>query len=175
MSVSEASAAGRLTAPTRTGEDSAANDPERIVITNSIEIDRRPEDVFAYLDQLERHGEWQDAIVSSKVEGDGPVGVGTRVHEIRKIGNREQDTSYEITEHDPPRKTSFRGVAGPVRPVGTVTVEPIGDGSSTRVTLDFNLVGRGIGVLIAPFARMQAKKEIPNSQQRLKTRIEEGV
>jgi len=76
------------------------------VITHSIEIDRRPEDVFAYLDELERHGEWQSQIVSTKVETDGPVRVGTRVREIRKIGGREQDTSYEVTGHDPPRKSS---------------------------------------------------------------------
>jgi uncharacterized membrane protein len=148
---------------------------EGIVIRHSIEIDRRPEDVFAYLDELERHGEWQEAIVSSKLESEGPVGVGTRVREIRKIGRREQDTSYEITEHDPPRKSSFRGTAGPVRPIGTVTVEPVGDGSKSRVTLDFNLVGQGIGVLIAPLARMQANKEIPKSQQRLKARLEENA
>lgn len=145
------------------------------MITQSIEIDRRVEDVFAYLDQQERHREWQEAIVSSKVEGEGAVGVGTRVHEVRKIGNRQQDTSYEITEHDPPRRSSFRGIAGPLRPVGTVTVEPIGDGSKSRVTLEFNLVGHGIGVLIAPFARMQAKKDIASSQQRLKARLEEGA
>ena len=145
------------------------------MITHSIEIDRRPEDVFAYLDELERHGEWQEAIVSAKIEGEGPVGVGTHVHEIRKFRNREQDTSYEITEHDPPRSSAFRGTVGPVRPVGTVRVEPIGDGSRSRVTLDFDLVGHGFGVLIAPFARMQANKEIPKSQQRLKQRLEAGV
>ena len=145
------------------------------MITQSIEIDRRPEDVFAYLDEHERHGEWQETIVSSKVESEGPVGVGTRVHEIRKVGGREQDTSYEITEHDPPRRSSFRGIAGPVRPVGTVTVEPIEDGSKSRLTLDFNLVGHGIGVLIAPFARMQAKKDIAKSHERLKARLEEGT
>lgn len=145
------------------------------MITHSIEIDSRPEDVFAYLDEPERHGEWQEAIVSAKVESAGPVGVGTRVHEVRKVGNREQDTSYEITEHEPPRRSAFRGIAGPVRPVGTVTVEPVGDGSKSRVTLDFNLVGHGIGVLIAPFARMQAKKDIPKAQERLKARLEEGA
>jgi hypothetical protein len=59
--------------------------------------------------------------------------------------------------------------------MGTVIVEPIGDGSSSRVTLQFDLVGRGIGVLIAPIARMQAKKDIASSQQRLKARLEQGA
>jgi uncharacterized protein YndB with AHSA1/START domain len=145
------------------------------VITNSIEIERRPEDVFTYLDQLERHGEWQSQIVSTTVETDGPVGVGTRVREIRKIGGREQDASYEVTEHDPPRRTAFRGVAGPVRPVGTVTVEPLGDGDRTRVTIDFDLVGQGIGKLIAPFARRQARKSIIDSGEQLKARLDAGA
>ena len=99
------------------------------MITQSIEINRRPEEVFAYLDQYERHGEWQTEIVSTKVETDGPAGVGTKVREIRRMGGREQDASYEITAHDPPRRSAFRGGEGPVRPVGAVTVEPAGDGS----------------------------------------------
>ena len=32
-------------------------------ISESIEINRRPEEVFAYLDDVERHGEWQEQIV----------------------------------------------------------------------------------------------------------------
>ena len=145
------------------------------MIAHSIEINRRPEEVFAYLDQLDRHGEWQTAIVSARVETDGPVAVGTRVHETRRIGGREQDTSYEITEHDPPRRSAFRGVVGPVRPVGTVSVEPIGDGSRSRVSIELDLVGHGFGKLIAPLARMQARKDIPAAQEQLKARLESGA
>jgi uncharacterized membrane protein len=152
-----------------------ANETGGNVIEQSVEIDRRPEDVFAYLDQVERHGEWQSQIVSATVETEGPVGVGTRVREIRKMGGREQDASYEITVHDPPHKTAFRGVVGPVRPVGAVTVEPIDDSSKTRVSIEFDLVGYGIGKLIAPFARMQARKSIAASQAQLREKLEAGV
>lgn len=145
------------------------------MITHSVEIDRRPEEVFAYLDELERHREWQSQIVSSNVETEGPVRIGTRVREMRKIGGREQDTSYEITEHEPPRKTAFQGIAGPVRPVGKVTVDPVGDGSKSRVSIEFNLVGYGFGKLIAPLARMQARKTIADSQEQLKAKLEAGA
>jgi uncharacterized membrane protein len=144
------------------------------VIRHSIEIDRRPEDVFAYLDQLERHGEWQSQIVRTEVETDGPIRVGTRVREIRRIGGREQDVSYEITEHDPPRRSGFRGTVGPVRPVGTVAIEPIGEGSRSRVSVEFDLVGHGIGKLIAPLVRMQARRSIAENQQQLKAKLETG-
>jgi uncharacterized protein YndB with AHSA1/START domain len=145
------------------------------MITHSIDIARRPEDVFAYLDQFERHGEWQTQIVSAKVETDGPVRVGTQVHEVRKIGGREQDTSFEIIDYDPPHRSSFKGTVGPVRPVGTVTVDPLGDGEAARVTIEFDLVGQGIGKLMAPLARMQARKTIPESQEQLKARLEAGA
>jgi len=145
------------------------------VITQSIEINRRPEDVFAYLDDLPRHREWQSEIVSTTVETAGPVGVGTRVRELRRMGGREVDASYEITEHDPPRRSAFRGVAGALRPVGTVTVEPIGDGSASRVTIDFDLVGHGLGRLIAPLTRSQARRSIAESHRRLKARLESGA
>jgi hypothetical protein len=57
-------------------------------IVESIEIARTPEDVYAYLDRLERHGEWQEAIVSSKTDTDGPVRVGTRATDPRRVPSR---------------------------------------------------------------------------------------
>jgi uncharacterized membrane protein len=144
-------------------------------ITGSIEIDRPPEEVFAYLGQLERHGEWQSQIISSKLETEGPTGVGTRATDTRKVPGGTQNVTYEVTEYDPPRKTSFRGTNGPVRPVGSVTVEPAGEGRS-RVTLELDLKGHGLlGPIVAVLARSQARKQVPQDQQRLKERLEAGA
>ena len=146
-----------------------------MAIRHTIEIARSPEDVFAYLDQLDRHGEWQGTLVSTKVETEGPTRVGSRATDTRKVPGGQQDITYEITEHDPPRRAAFRGVNGPVRPVGTVTVEPAGDGRS-RLTLELDLQGHGIvGLVMAPLARMQARKEVPQDQERLKERLEAGT
>jgi hypothetical protein len=146
-----------------------------MAITESVEISRSPEDVFAYLDDLSRHGEWQESIVSVRVDTEGPTRVGSRATETRRIGNRDQTVSYEMTEHDPPRAFAFRGINGPIRPVGKGTIEPIGDGSSSRLTLEFDLTGHGFGKLVLPVARKQAAKEIPKSQQKLKQLLESGA
>jgi hypothetical protein len=144
-------------------------------IVDSVEIQRSPADVFAYLDQLERHGEWQESIVSVRRDGDGPTTVGTRAVEVRKVGGREQKMTYEITEHDPPRTFAFRGVDGPIRPVGRGRVEPL-DGARSRLTLEFDLEGHGLlGKLLRPIAIRQARKEIPQSQRLLAERLESGV
>jgi uncharacterized membrane protein len=144
-------------------------------ITHSIEIDRPPEEVFSYVDQLERHGEWQSTIISTKLDTEGPTRVGTRATNKRKVPGGTQDVTYEITEHDPPRKASFRGTNGPVRPVGTFTVEPVGEKSS-RATIEIDFRGHGLlGLVFAPLARSQARKEIPKDHERLKERLESGA
>src|SRR5437870_4144723 len=141
-------------------------------IVNSIEIDRTPDEVFAYVDDLGRHGEWQQQIESTQVETDGPTRVGTRATDKRRMPGGPRDISYEITEHDPPRKSSFRGVNGPVRPLGTITVEPLDGGTRSKLTLKLDLKGHGVGALFAALARANARKEIPKSHQRLKQILE---
>ncbi|TMC49976.1 MAG: hypothetical protein E6J14_07195 [Chloroflexi bacterium] len=144
-------------------------------IRESIEIERRPEDVFAYLDALARHGEWQQSIVSVQVAGDTPTKVGTRATETRRVGGRQQAVTYEITEHNPPRSFAFRGIDGPIRPVGRGTVEPLGDGSRSRLTLELDFEGHGIGKLLRPMVVRQARKQVPQDHQRLKQRLESGA
>lgn len=145
------------------------------MITHTVEIDRSPEDVFAYLDQLDRHREWQTQIVETRTETDGPTRVGTRATDKRQVPGGAREFTYEITEHDPPRRVAFRGLNGPVRPLGTVSVEPLDGGSRSSVTLEFNLEGHGFGKLIAPLARRDARRHIPEDQMRLKQRLESGA
>ena len=82
------------------------------------------------------------------------------------------NVTYEIVEHDPPRRTRFQVINGPVRPAGTITVEPLACGTRSRLTLQLDFHGRGIGKLIAPMARRHAKKQVPADQLRLKQHLE---
>ena len=144
------------------------------MIKHSIEINRPAEEVFAYLNQVDRHHEWQGSLVSTTVETDGPTRVGTRVVEHRNVPGGTRDFPYEITEQDPPRKVSFRGTAGLIRPVGTYTVDPTGE-SSSRMNVELDLQGHGIGKLFAILARRQAAKQAPVDHEKFKQLLERGV
>jgi len=145
-------------------------------ITSSVEIARSPEDVFAYLDDLARHSEWQESLVSAHVDTDGPTRVGTKVTEVRRMGSREMTMSYEITEHDAPRAFAFRILDGPIRPVGRGAVESLDGGARSRVTVTLDFEGHGVmGKLMTPMARSQAKKQVPKDQQQLKEKLESGT
>ena len=143
-------------------------------IIESIEIVRRPEDVFAYIDDLASHGEWQEQVVSAHVAPEGETKVGTRSTEKRRMGKREQTMTYEVTEHDPPSSFAFRGIDGPIRAIGRATLEPLDDGARTRVTLNLDFEGHGMGKLMLPIVRNQARKQVPKDQQHLKERLERG-
>ncbi|TML65707.1 MAG: hypothetical protein E6G22_01845 [Actinobacteria bacterium] len=144
-------------------------------IVETVEIAKSPQEVFAYLDDLSRHGEWQGAIESVELLTEGPTRVGSRAVDTRRVPGGRQRVTYEITEHDPPRRAAFRGLDGPIRPLGSITVEPLDDGRRSRVTLELDLVGHGMGKLLAPLARRDARKHVPQDQARLKERLESGA
>ena len=139
-------------------------------ITTSVDIARSPEDVFAYITDVQRHPEWQEGLVSVTVETDGPVRVGTRVVHRRKLGPQTVSTTSEITAYDPPRLLSFRGIDGPIRGEGSQRVEPAGEGS--RVSFEMELKGYGLGKLMLPMARKQAARQVAASHANLKRILE---
>ena len=141
-------------------------------LTASIEINRSPGDVFAYIADLPRHDEWQTQIQEIQMQTEGPTRVGTRSRERRKMpGAGSVWATYEITEFDPPRRVSFHGIDGPARIAGTVTVSPA-DGGGSRVSLEIDLTASGLGKLLLPLGRSQLRKQVPLDQQRLKERLE---
>ena len=138
----------------------------------TVEIARPPEEVFAYLtDDLTRHSEWQENVARIRVEPEGRAKPGSKVVISRRIGRSERTFVSEITEVDPPRSYAFRGIAGPVRPIGKDTVEPI-SGPRSRVTSRLDFEGHGLGKLLLPLVRRQARKELRRDYERLKERLE---
>jgi uncharacterized protein YndB with AHSA1/START domain len=143
-------------------------------IVNSVEISRRPEDVFAYVTDPTHLPEWQESVVS--VRADGPFTVGSRAVVTRRVGRMERPMTSEIAELNPPSAWAIRGVDGPVRGNVKGTIEPIGDGQSSRVTIALDLEGHGIGKILLPLVvRRQAEAQMPGNMQRLKERLESGV
>jgi hypothetical protein len=54
-----------------------------------------------------------------------------------------------------------------------VTVGPLDEGRPSRVTIELDFEGHGIGRLLVPLAvRRQARKEMPANLRRLKERLE---
>ncbi|MBT2504782.1 SRPBCC family protein [Streptomyces sp. ISL-98] len=146
------------------------------VIKETIDIDRRPEDVFSYVTEPSHITEWQESAVSATKLGDAPLAVGSKVKVTRRIGRREMPMTMQVSELDPPRSWRIDGIDGPVRGHVKGTIEPIADGERSRVTLALDFESHGIGKLLAPLVvRPHARKEMPRNEQHLKDVLEASV
>ena len=144
-------------------------------IVDSVEIARRPEEVFAYLTDTDRLTEWQDGLVSARSEAGEGFAVGSRIATTRRVGSTERTMTMEVTEASPPTSWALRGIDGPIRATVRGTVEPLADGERSRVTIQLDFAGHGIGKLLVPLVvRRQARAEMPRNGAELKRRLESG-
>jgi hypothetical protein len=82
----------------------------------------------------------------------------------------------ELAELTPPTSWAVRGVDGPIRGNVKGTIAPLDDGARSRVTIELELLGYGIGKLLVPlFVRSQARKEMPTNLRNLKQRLDRGA
>jgi uncharacterized protein YndB with AHSA1/START domain len=144
-------------------------------IVASVEVARPPGEVFAYVTDPSRLCEWQWGVVSGRMEGGGPPAPGSRFTTTTRIGGAEQVSTLEITEFSPPGRWAARGVDGPVRVIVEIAVEPLGDGTRSRVTLALDFQGHGAGRMLVPLVIRQAAREAPLTCDRLRERLERGA
>ena len=141
-------------------------------IVSTAEVSRPAEEVFAYVTDPSTFPEWQSGVVRGHMN-ESPTRVGSQCTTVRNIGGREREVHTTITDYDPPRRWADRGVHGPIRAIVEVLVEPIADGSQSRVTINLDFTGHGIGRLLVPLVvRRQAAREMPENMRRLKQRLE---
>ena len=141
-------------------------------IISSTEVARPAEEVFPYVIDPSTMPEWQQGVVRGHMDG-ATTRVGSKCTTIRRIGGREREVITEITEYDPPRRWADRGISGPIRAIVAVTVEPLADRSRSKVTIEVDFTGHGIGKLLVPLiVRRQAASEMPENMTRLRQRLE---
>jgi uncharacterized protein YndB with AHSA1/START domain len=145
-------------------------------IVSNIEIARPPEEVFSYVTDPSRLTEWQESLVSAQAEGAGPPAVGSRAITVRRVGRSERTMTMEMTNLSPPRNWAVRGIDGPIRAIVNGTVEPLDDGSRSRVTIELDFEAHGLGKLLVPLVvRRQAQKELPRNMRSLRERLESAT
>jgi uncharacterized protein YndB with AHSA1/START domain len=143
-------------------------------IVSTIDIARTPDVVFAYVTDPSRFTTWQENIENGCME-DGTCTVGSKCVTVRRIGGKPRRVTSEITEIDPPRTWSLRGIDGPIRAVVNVTVAPLDSGTRSQLTIAIDFEGRGIGRVLVPLlVRREARSEMPRNLKRLREHLEHG-
>ena len=102
-------------------------------VTVSVDVGRRPEEVFAYVSDFENNPRWQKGMRSCRWTSPPPHGRGSTYDQVARFLGRDVVSSFEVVEHDPGRQVKITSTAGPFPITETRIVEPL-DGGRTRLT-----------------------------------------
>ena len=139
--------------------------------TSTLEIARRPEEVYGYATEPLNFPEWQPDVVSAEWEGAGGR-VGSRFVTRRRVPGGIQSYTQEVTERVPFRSWAAVGIEGLLRPNASVEVESIDDGMRSRVTFTLSYGSSRAGRLLLPLVERATPKQADRSYERLKQILE---
>ena len=136
-------------------------------------IGRPPSEVFAYVADPAKLPTWQTNTVSVEQEGDGPVGLGTRLREVHSgPGGREVASLVEISEFEPDSVFALRMVESPLPVHGRIELRPDPDGGTE---LSFRVHGQPTGAmrLLQPVLRIGLRRQFEAHCANLKEVLED--
>jgi uncharacterized protein YndB with AHSA1/START domain len=144
------------------------------LISTDVVIAKPPAEVFGYVTDPAKFGEWQAGVVDGCIKGDQPPAVGSLCTMTRRLGGADRTSTSEITDIKPPASWAIHGIDGPVRADVAVSVEPVDGGRGSHVTIGLEFHGHGFGRMLIPMVQRQARKEMPQNLQQLKQRLGGG-
>ena len=130
-------------------------------------IERRPDAVWAYVGDPSNQDEWVDGMHDSKIEGDGPPGVGTVIRGAYDGGAGRGLVAQRITAFEPERRLATEGFEGLFLFTGELTLEREGDGTRVRNSMTAEsdhwvtaVMFVGLRPIMARLFRRQMRKEL---------------
>jgi carbon monoxide dehydrogenase subunit G len=126
----------------------------------TIEIERAPEDVFAYLTDVSNLPAWQSGVQRATLRGD-------RIEESRSLLGRELHTTLEVVEREEPRRFTLRALDSPVPFLVRHELEPVSGGTRLTVTAEGEVPGFAAGLV-----RRRAERQFRKDFERLKRILE---
>ena len=139
-------------------------------IDHSIVINRPVEDVWAFMANPENDAQWTSGLVEATKISDGPMGVGAQIKDVRRFLGRQIESTLEITEWEPNKRSSMKSLSGPIRFNGTRTYESVEGG--TRVTEAVEAEISGFFRLAEPLVVRMGKRQIEADYGNLKDLLE---
>jgi uncharacterized protein YndB with AHSA1/START domain len=136
----------------------------------SIIINRPVGQVFTALVDSKNQPKWDTGLLEAWFTPDGPVGVGTRITEVRKLMGRTSENTGEVIEFEPNVRITRRSVDMPMTVLGTITFAATPGG--TKINWRWDLQPKGFYVLVGSMIANTMKKGAENSLRSLKDLLE---
>lgn len=137
-----------------------------------VEVDRRCEAVWEYMENAERNPEWLPNMKSCRWTTDPPVRVGSRYEQVAEFLGKEVRTSFEVTALEPGRLITISSLPGSSFPLRiTREVHPVGP-ERCRVTETAGGDPGGFYRVAEPLMRVMVRRNIARAYRELKELLE---
>ena len=140
---------------------------------HSVVIERPVEEVFAFTTDPNNESLWQSTSLETEQMTEGEVDVGTTFRNTSKFLGRQIESTYEVTENDPPHKQCVRVTSGPLPGAGCYLYEPA-EGGSTRFRQTFETEVGGFFRLAEPLVARVVRRQMETDMATLKDLLEAG-
>jgi carbon monoxide dehydrogenase subunit G len=142
-----------------------------VTVSSSIHIDADPARVFEYLDDPQSHVEVTPSLVD--VDNVEPLdNGGKRLEFTYSIAGVKLDGELVQTVFDPDERMTFE-LSGQLNGEIDIRIQPADDGARVTYTGDYDLPGKVLARVAAPFVRKYNEREVRTLLENLQTRLDE--
>jgi carbon monoxide dehydrogenase subunit G len=140
-------------------------------VEGSARISAPPEEVFAYLADLDNVAEWQGGVTAAHRTSDGPMGVGSTAIVTRQLMGQRLDAPLTVNEFDPPRRLGIGSEVSGVKAQAVLDLAPAEEGRATDLAFSMEIRGSGLTSFMEPMIASAARGDIDASLERVKARF----
>ncbi|MFI6979103.1 SRPBCC family protein [Embleya sp. NPDC050154] len=124
-------------------------------VQRTFTVPRPIDEVVSYLRDFSHAVHWDPGTHECTRIDSGPIGVGSRWHNVSEFRGRHTELAYELTRSEPARLT-FVGTNKTATSTDDLTFEPAG--SSTKITYRSHVRFHGLARLADPFLRREFER-----------------
>jgi carbon monoxide dehydrogenase subunit G len=140
-------------------------------ITETIHIERSPEEVHRFIFDPENTLLWQTNLIDYELLADKPE-KGAQVRCVSKVAGRRLEYEMEYAELDVGQRTLLRSTKAPLEFSVEQTFEPAGNGTTLTYQVDVKSLGGFFGKLSDPVVTRLFGRDVRSNLENLKELVE---
>jgi carbon monoxide dehydrogenase subunit G len=142
-------------------------------VERSATISAPPDEVFAYLSDLDRLSEWQAGVVSARRTSPGEMAVGATALVTREVMGNRVEAPLTVTAYEPPSRLAIGSEVSGVKAHATLDFAAADEGRATDLTFAMEIRGSGFTGFMEGMIASAAGGDIDASLERLRERFAE--
>ncbi|HEX2884173.1 MAG TPA: SRPBCC family protein [Candidatus Limnocylindria bacterium] len=138
-------------------------------------VEAPPDEVFAYLADLDNLADWQSGIVTAERVDAGEMQVGSSARVARQLMGQRLEVPLTVSHYEPPSRLGITSEASGVKVAAMLDLRPLDGGDATDLLFMMEIRGSLMTAFMEPMIASAAKGDIDASIGRVQARFATGA